>query len=513
MIRRALLSVYDKSGLDDFARGLHQLGVELLASGGTAATIDGLGIPVTPVDTITGSPEILGGRVKTLHPRVHGGILARRDDPDDMAQLAANEIEPIDLVCVNLYPFDCVAWRPGTLEAEAIEMIDIGGPAMLRAAAKNFAHVAAVSQPSQYQRILEQLREGGELDLATRRELAAAAFATTGAYEASIATWFSDHERFPARIVLGLVKERDLAYGENPHQKAAYFSEVGARRHLLSRVEQRSGRDLSYNNLNDLWAARSLVEEFSVPACAIVKHANPCGVALAGTIEDAYDRAHASDPVSAYGGVVALNRPVGIELAERLSGQFVEVLLAPGYAAEALEVLRRKETVRILENGEHRHGVAGERDYRRVLGGMLVQDADTDVDDRDAMDVVSADAPDEPLWGDLMLAWRVVKHVTSNAIVIVSDLATIGIGAGQMSRVDAVRLAVEKAREHGHDLTGSALASDAFFPFPDGPGIALDAGVAAIVQPGGSKRDADVVAAVDERGAAMVFTHRRHFRH
>jgi phosphoribosylaminoimidazolecarboxamide formyltransferase/IMP cyclohydrolase len=513
MIRRALLSVYVKSGLDELARGLNGLGVELLASGGTAARLAELGLPVTPVEEVTASPEILGGRVKTLHPRVHGGILARRDNADDMAQLAAERIEPIDLVCVNLYPFESVASRPGVPEADVIEMIDIGGPAMLRAAAKNFAHVAAVSSPAQYGRVLEELRAVGDLDLPMRRELAIEAFATTAAYEAAIHTWFSEWQRFPDAIVVSLTKEQDLAYGENPHQKAAYFSEPGARRHLLSRVEKLSGKELSYNNLNDLWAARSLLEEFSVPACVIVKHANPCGAALAGTIEDAYGRALASDPMSAFGGIVAVNRPVGPELAEHLAEQFVEVLFAPGYADDALAILRRKEALRILLNGERRRGIAGERDYRRVLGGMLVQDADVDVDERETMDVVTAEEPDEARWGDLLLAWRVAKHVTSNAIVIVKDLATIGVGAGQMSRVDSVRIAVEKAREHGHDLTGSALGSDAFFPFPDGPRIALEAGVSAIIQPGGSKRDADVIAAVDEFRGAMVFTHRRHFRH
>ncbi len=513
MIRRALLSVYDKTGLEELARGLHALGAELLASGGTAARLRELGLPVTPVEEVTASPEILGGRVKTLHPRVHGGILARRDDPEDMEQLAANGIEPIDLVCVNLYPFEAVASRPGAKEPEVIEMIDVGGPAMLRAAAKNFYHVAALSSPEQYGRVLEELKRDGSLSLELRRELAAAAFATTAAYEAAIHGWFADWQRFPDRILISLARERELPYGENPHQKAAYYREQGARRHLLSRVEQRSGKELSYNNLNDLWAARSLLEALAVPACVIVKHANPCGCAIATTIEEAYERALASDPVSAYGGIVVLNRRVGTELAERIAEQFVEVLMAPGYSELALEVLRRKEALRILVNEERRGLAADERDYRRVLGGMLVQDPDADVDERESMDVVTATAPDEPTWGDLLLAWRVVKHVTSNAIVLVKGLATIGVGAGQMSRVDAVRIALEKAREHGHDPRGAALASDAFFPFPDGPRLALDAGVRAIIQPGGSKRDADVVAAVDEAAAAMVFTHRRHFRH
>jgi phosphoribosylaminoimidazolecarboxamide formyltransferase/IMP cyclohydrolase len=513
MIRRALLSVYDKDGLVEFAGGLAELGVELLASGGTAGAIEGAGIDVRRVDELTEFPELLEGRVKTLHPRIHAGILARRDREPDMAALAEHGIGQIDLVCVNLYPFDEVAWRKDTREEDAVEMIDIGGPAMLRAAAKNFQHVAAVSSPAQYESVLDELRSSAALSLQTRRSLAAAAFAHTAGYEASIAEWFGERERFPDRLVVALEKQRELAYGENPHQEAAYYAERGVHSHLLTRVEQLSGRDLSFNNLNDLAAARTLAEEFELPACVIVKHANPCGCAVAATIEEAYERALASDPVSAYGGVVVLNRPVSGELTERIIGQFVEVLLAPGYDDGALQVLREKPATRILRSAARRLADSGWRDYKRVPGGFLVQDADHDVDERDAMEAVTSAQPDERVWGDLLLAWRVAKHVTSNAIVIAKDLATIGVGSGQMSRVDAVRIAIEKAREHGHDLEGSALASDAFFPFPDGPQLALDEGVSAIVQPGGSKRDADVIAAVDAAGAAMVFTRRRHFRH
>jgi phosphoribosylaminoimidazolecarboxamide formyltransferase/IMP cyclohydrolase len=513
MIRRAILSVWDKTGLDELARGLTGLGVELIASGGTSARLTELGIEHTRVDALTDFPELLGGRVKTLHPRIHAGILARRDRDDDMASLAERGIDPIDLVCVNLYPFDEVAWRKDTREEEAVEMIDIGGPTLLRAAAKNFMHVAPVCSPDQYAFVLDELRSTGELSLATRRALAAETFAHTAAYEASIMSWFGDRETFPGHLVLSLEKQRELAYGENPHQRAAYYTQAGTRRHLLSRVEQLSGRELSFNNLHDLWAARSLLEELSLPACVIVKHANPCGCAAAGSIEIAYAKAYACDPVSAYGGVVALNRPVDEELARSLAGQFVEVLIAPGYADEALAVLREKPATRVLLNGEHRLPTSGERDYRRVLGGFLVQDADADIDEREGMETVSSAQPDDDAWGDLVFAWRVVKHVTSNAIVIAKDLATIGIGAGQMSRVDAVRIAVEKASAQGHELAGTSLASDAFFPFPDGPLLALEAGVGAIIQPGGSKRDGDVIAAVDGAGAAMVFTHRRHFRH
>ncbi len=509
---RALISVYDKTGVDDFAHGLVELDWELVASGGTAAFLEEQGLPVTPVESLTGFGELLGHRVVTLHPAVHGGILARRDVPEDLADLAEHEIEPFDLVAVNFYPFTDVASRRGVTEDEAVEMIDIGGPALLRAAAKNFTHVGAVARPERYDSVLAELREHGELSLDTRRSLAAEAFVVTAAYESAISAWFSDREAFPEGLIPTFWKDRDLAYGENPHQRAAYYAEAGARRHLLSRVEQLHGRELSYNNLNDLSAARRLLEEFTLPACVIVKHANPCAVAVAGAIEDAYARALGSDPVSAYGGVVVLNRLVGAKLAGRLAEQFVEVLFAPGYDEGSLDALRAKEAVRVLASTERRRAAAGERDLRRVIGGLLAQDRDADAEDREGMIVVCGE-PSEADWGDFLFAWRVCKHVTSNAIVIAKDLRTIGIGAGQMSRVDAVRIAVEKARELGHELDGAALASDAFFPFPDGPRLALDAGVQAIIQPGGSKRDADVVAAVESAGATMVFTGRRHFRH
>jgi phosphoribosylaminoimidazolecarboxamide formyltransferase/IMP cyclohydrolase len=509
---RALISTWDKSGLDTFARGLVALGWRLVASGNTAAALEAIGLPVEHVEEVTASPEMLGGRVKTLHPRVHAGILARRDEADDVATLEEHGIEAFDLVCVNLYPFEEVTARRGVTEEEAVETIDVGGPSMLRGAAKNFAHCAPVCRPDQYHQVLEELRANGGLSLDTRRRLAAEAFAHTAAYEAAIATWFNAREEFPDSLVVSLEKVLDLAYGENPHQRAAYYAERGARRHLLSRVEQLHGKELSFNNLNDFSAARSLAREFALPACVIVKHANPCGVAVASTLEEAYDKALASDPTSAYGGVVVLNRGVEAPLGEKLAEQFVEVLFAPGYTEDALDALRRKKNTRILLDGERRSGEPGERHYKRVLGGMLVQDPDAEIEDRETWQLVTGELT-EPQWGDVVFAWRVCKHVASNAIVLVKDLQTIGIGAGQMSRVDAVRIAVEKAAEFGHDPTGSALASDAFFPFPDGPQIALDAGATAIVQPGGSRRDEDVIAAVAEVGAAMVFTGRRHFRH
>jgi phosphoribosylaminoimidazolecarboxamide formyltransferase/IMP cyclohydrolase len=512
-MKRALISVFDKTGLDEFAAGLSELGVELVASGGTAAYISELGLSVTPVDELTDVPEMLGGRVKTLHPRIHAAILARRTVEEDLDALAEYEIEPFDLVCVNLYPFAQVAGRKDVREEEAVEMIDVGGPAMLRAAAKNFVHVAPVCLLARYGPVLDELRLDGDLSAQTRRELAAEAFAHTAAYEASIAGWFADRETFPPRLIVSLERERDLPYGENPHQRAAYYSDVGARRHLLSRVEQLSGKELSFNNLADLDAARAVLREFELPACAIVKHTNPCGVGVAADLSDAYAKAYAADPVSAYGGVVAVNRRVDPPLAKLLGEQFVEVLIAPEYTADAVEIVTQKPATRILEDRERRRASLGERHYRRVLGGFLVQDEDADIDDRQRMEVVAGQAPDEAGWGDLLFAWRVCKHVLSNAIVIAKDLQTIGIGAGQMSRVDAVRIALDKAREHGHSLEGAALASDAFFPFPDGPELALEAEIGAIVQPGGSKRDEDVIAAVEQAGATMVFTRRRHFRH
>jgi phosphoribosylaminoimidazolecarboxamide formyltransferase / IMP cyclohydrolase len=510
-IQRALISVSDKNGLATFAAGLAELGVELISTSGTAAFLADSGLQVTTVEELTGAGELLAGRVKTLHPHIHAGILARRNHPDDMASLEREGIQPIDLVVCNLYPFRHVANRRGVTEPEVIANIDIGGPTMVRAAAKNFDSVAVVTDPERYGFILDELRtSGGELSLETRRELAAEAFAHTAGYDAAISEWFNEVQAFPERVVLDLVKAADLAYGENPHQRAAYYVESGARRHLLSMIEQLGGPHLSFNNLLDLQAARSLASSFQVPACAIIKHATPCGVAVGATIEEAYERALESDPVAAFGGVIAVNRPVTPELAERMADQVVHVLFAPGYEGDAVDTLRQKQSLRILEDRERRKASPGERDMRRVLGGLLVQDRDTELDEREAMTVVSQVAPTEQEWGDLLFAWRVCKHVRSNAIVIARDLATVGIGGGDVSRVDAVRIAVEKA---GGRNQGAVLASDAFFPFDDGPRTAVAAGVKAIIQPGGSKRDDEVIAAADEAQVAMVFTGRRHFLH
>jgi len=512
VIKRALLSVWDKTGLAEFARGLAELDVELVASGGTAEFLGECGIEATRVEELTEIPEMLGGRVKTLHPRIHAAILARRDHPDDLAALDEHDISPFDLVCVGLYPFAQIVARHGVTEKDAVEMIDIGGPSMLRGAAKNFAHVVPVCRPERYPEILAELGEDGELSDETRRELAAEAFATTAAYEAAIATWFLGREAFPERFIPSFAKVANLAYGENPHQRAAYYAEEGARRHLLSRVDQVHGRQLSFNNLNDLSAARRLLGEFQLPACVIVKHANPCGVGIAASIEEAFAKAHDADPVSAYGMVLALNRPVSAELGQQLAEKFIDVVISPEYEEAGLEAMRQKAATRILVDRERRRGDLGEREYKRVIGGLLVQDGDREIDDRSVMELVCGEAREE-VWGDLLFAWRVCKHVVSNAIVLAKDLQTIGIGGGQTSRVDSVRIALAKARDHGHDVAGSVLASEALIPFADGPELALEVGVTAIIQPGGAKRDEEVVQAVRQAGAAMVFTHRRHFRH
>ncbi len=511
-VSRALISVSDKTGLEEFARGLADRGVTIISTGGTAAALREWGIDVVGVSDVTEHPEILGGRVKTLHPRIHGGILGRLDVPSDVEEMAAAGIEAIDLVVVNLYPFERWLAKRDVSDADLVEQIDIGGPAMVRAAAKNHARVGVVTSPSQYAEVLEELADGdGGLTPAIRRQLAAAAYAHTARYDAAIAGWLSGPDgEFPDTLILPFDKQLELSYGENPHQRGAYYAERTARTHLLERVDKLHGKDLSFNNLFDLDAARGLLNEFEAPACVIVKHNNPCGVAVAEDILTAYVRARDCDPVSAYGGVIVVNRPVTPELGELLAGTFVEVLLAPEYDEQALAALTRKPNTRIMLNRERRRRNVGERDYRRVLGGILVQDRDADTETRDTMDVVTKRAPTEAEWGDLLFAWKVAKHVKSNAIVLTRDLASVGIGAGQMSRVDSVRLSIEKAQS---PVKGAVLASDAFFPFADGPEAAVSAGVTAIIQPGGSIRDDEVFAAADAAGVAMVVTGRRHFKH
>ena len=510
-MKRALLSVFDKTGIAAFATELVRLDFEIVASGGTATLLADEGIPVIRLEELTGFAEMLGHRVVTLHPAVHGGILARRDVPEDVADLATHDIDAIDLVCVNLYPFEQTVGRLDVEWDEAIEKIDVGGPALLRGAAKNHAHVIPVCRAADYELVLAELRLG-DVTVETRRALAARAFTRTASYDSAVARWLSRGLGFPETLVPTFDLEQELSYGENPHQRAVFYSERGARTHLLARVEQLNGKPLSYNNLNDLSAARLLALELGGPACVIVKHANPCGVGVADTLEKAYEKALAADPVSAFGGVVVMTHPVSAALGERLSEQFVEVLFAPGYDAVAVDALAQKPGVRVLNDMERRAFDPSEWDLKRVLGGALVQERDIEPDPLDAMDVVCGEVS-PGMWDDLLFAWTVVKHTLSNAIVLARDGQTLGVGAGQMSRVDAVRIAVDKARAHGHSLEGAVLASDAFFPFADGPEIALEAGIAAIIQPGGSKRDDEVIAAVRAADVAMVFAGRRHFRH
>src|ERR671916_1517128 len=511
-VRRALLTVSDKRGLVDFARGLAELGIEIVSTGGTARELESAGIETRAIDDYTGFPEILDGRVKTLNPRIYAGLLAVRSKPEHVATLGEQEIEPIDLVCVNLYPFERTAAARGASTEEIVENIDIGGPTLIRAAAKNHGFAAVVTSPQSYDAVLEEMRmSDGLLSEQTREALAMDAFGYTARYDAAIARWFSEREDdFPALYPRVYEKVLDLPYGENPHQRAAYYAQANARTHLLSMVSKLHGKELSFNNLLDLDSARRLVEEFELPAAVIVKHNNPCGVAVGGSLLEAYQRALSTDPVSAYGGVFVFNRKVDAALAEELAKIFVELVFAPGYDDDALEVLSQKPNVRILNDAERRDEPIGEHDTRRVRGGLLVQDRNADVELREDMQVVTQRRPSEQVWGDMLFAWKVCKHVRSNAIVISKNLSTAGIGAGQMSRVDSVRLAVDKSRV---PLEGSAMASDAFFPFADGPQVGIEAGVTSIIQPGGSKRDQEVIDACDEAGVAMVFTTRRHFRH
>jgi phosphoribosylaminoimidazolecarboxamide formyltransferase/IMP cyclohydrolase len=516
-VRRALISVYDKEGVVNFARGLTELGVQIISTGGTARLFKEQGVPVTQVEEVTGFPEMLDGRVKTMHPRLMGGVLARRDEPEHMATIKEHDIQPIDMVVVSLYPFEMVASRRGAEEQEVIENIDIGGPSMIRAAAKNHTGVAVVTDKADYGPLLDELRlRKCELDHETLRRLAAKAFRATAHYDIAIANWFLENsEGLPEDYFAHYAKVTDLSYGENPHQRAAYYTESGRRHHLLSRVEQLHGKKLSFNNLYDLHAARSLSAEFTLPCVVMIKHNNPCGCALGDTLAHAYDKALACDPVSAFGSIIVVNRTVDVPMAERLAQLFVEVIFAPGYDEAALEVLTRKENIRILFNTERREINPGEFDGKHVLGGILVQDKDSDVEERDGMKVATVKHPSEKQWGDLLFAYRVSKHVKSNAIVFAKDLATIGVGAGQMSRVDSTKIAIMKAIENlGADsLQGTVVGSDAFFPFPDAVEAAIDAGAVAFIQPGGSKGDVAALEVCERRGAAMVFSGRRHFLH
>ena len=508
---RALLSVSDKTGIADFAKELHELGWELISTGGTAKAIRAANLPVKDISEITGVPEMLGGRVKTLHPAVHGGLLARRSEPERMAALREHSISPIDLVAVNLYPFRETAAKRGVKPDDVIEQIDIGGPSMLRSAAKNFESVWVVVDPTDYERVLGAIRVGDE-DIDLRRLLAGKVYAHTASYDAAISAWFAiqREELFPETITVSFEKAQTLRYGENPGQAAAFYVEhagIG-----LAGLKQKGGKELSFNNLLDIEGSLLALDPFKGDtACAIIKHTTPCGLAIGTSALDAYKKALACDPVSAFGSVISLNVPVDDETAEVISSLFVECIVAPKFSPGAVEILGRKKNLRVLE------GVATWRednlDYKRVRGGVLVQERLPVVIDDTNWKVVTKRKPTSEEHRDLLFAWRSVASVKSNAIVLTKNGATIGIGAGQMSRVDAAFLAVHKARLVGHDTAGAALGSDAYFPFRDGVDQAAEAGVRLIAQPGGSVRDPEVIAAADEHNMAMVFTGQRLFRH
>jgi len=522
----ALLSVSDKTGIVDLARQLVEQGVRLLSTGGTAKLLAEAGLQVTEVAEVTGLPEMLDGRVKTLHPRIHGGLLARRDLPSHMAALREHGIGTIDLLVVNLYPFAQVTARSDCTLEEAIENIDIGGPAMLRAAAKNWADVAVLIDPADYARVLGELKDGG-IRRDTRFMLAKKVYAHTAAYDGMISNYLSAlqpgaeqqaaavpaREPFPAVYTLQLAKTQDMRYGENPHQAAAFYREGTPGAGLLARWTQAQGKELSYNNIADADAAWECARTFDAPACVIVKHANPCGVAVGATLVEAYDKAWSTDPTSAYGGILAFNRPVDEAIARRISEhkQFVEVLIAPSVTPAGRELFAAKQNLRVLEVplGDAANAV----DFKRVGGGMLLQTPDLKNVTRSELRVVTKLAPTTPQMDDLLFAWKVAKFVKSNAIVFCGGGMTLGVGAGQMSRIDSARIARIKAGNAGLSLAGSAVASDAFFPFRDGLDVVIDEGAACVIQPGGSMRDDEVIAAADERGIAMVFTGTRHFRH
>jgi len=527
---QALISVSDKTGIVDFARALDALGCKLLSTGGTAKLLQDAGLAVTEVAAHTGFPEMLDGRVKTLHPAIHGGLLARRDLPAHVEALKTHGIEPIDLLVVNLYPFEATVAKAGCTLEDAIENIDIGGPAMLRSAAKNCNDVAVLTDASQYAGVLAELQREGSVSRATRFALAVAAFNRVANYDAAISDYLSSLQadgsraEFPAQSNGRFVKLQDLRYGENPHQSAAFYRDLYPAPGSLVAAVQLQGKELSYNNIADADAAWECVKSFpaATPCCVIVKHANPCGVAVGSTAAEAYDKAFKTDPTSAFGGIIAFNTAVDGAAARRVAAQFVEVLIAPAFSDEAREVFGAKANTRVLQislDGVQRGGqTAWSRgrnlhDVKRVGSGLLIQSADNRELDRAELKVVTAKQPSAQQLDDLIFAWTVAKYVKSNAIVFCGGGMTLGVGAGQMSRIDSARIASIKAENAGLLLAGSAVASDAFFPFRDGLDVVVDAGAACVIQPGGSVRDAEVIAAADERGIAMVFTGVRHFRH
>jgi phosphoribosylaminoimidazolecarboxamide formyltransferase / IMP cyclohydrolase len=515
-VRRALLSVSDKTGVVELARELLAQGAELLSTGGTARLLAEHGLAVTEVSRHTGFPEIMDGRVKTLHPKIHGGLLGRRGTDDEV--MAEQDIAPIDLLVVNLYPFETTVARPGCTLAEAIENIDIGGPAMLRAAAKNYRDVIVTTEPVQYAEIVHALRAGRGIPDELRFRLAAAAFDHVARYDAAISSYLSaldgsgQRAPFPGQLNLAFAKSEDLRYGENPHQRAAFYRETRPTPGQLASYRQLQGKALSYNNLADADAAWECVRQFDEPACVIVKHANPCGVALAPSTLMAYERAFQTDPTSAFGGIIAFNRPLDGDTAQAIvSRQFVEVIIAPEVTPAALRATAAKGNVRVLEIPPA--PVTTGLDFKRIGGGLLVQDADTGSLAQVELRCVTERAPSEQETRDLRFAWQVAKFVKSNAIVYVRDQQTIGVGAGQMSRVYSAKIAGIKAADEGLRVPGSVMASDAFFPFRDGIDAAAEAGITAVIQPGGSMRDGEVIAAANEHGIAMLFTGMRHFRH
>jgi phosphoribosylaminoimidazolecarboxamide formyltransferase/IMP cyclohydrolase len=529
-VRRALLSVSDKTGLVELARWLASHNVEILSTGGTARLLTNAGLTVREVSSYTGFPEIMDGRVKTLHPKIHGGLLGRRGVDD--AVMALHQIAPIDLLVVNLYPFAETVARPNCGYAEAIEHIDIGGPAMLRAAAKNHDSVSVVVDPADYAALLEELTaHHGQTTLALRSRLAAKVFAHTARYDTMVASYLSERhpvvtersarespageaERFPTTLPLVFDKVQDLRYGENPHQHAAFYRSPAPRGASVSTATVLQGKDLSFNNIADADAAIECVRQFNEPACVIVKHANPCGVAVAASPLEAYDRAYRTDPTSAFGGIIAFNRELDVTTADAIiDRQFVEVLAAPAVSPDAAKALAAKPNVRVLVLGDLSRAPAGELEYRSVTGGLLIQTRDTGSVDAKDLKVVTRRKPTPAELADLLFAWRVCKFVKSNAIVFARDRSTIGVGAGQMSRVYSTRIAAMKAADERLDVEGSVMASDAYFPFRDGLDVAAEYGIRAVIHPGGSKNDADVIAAADEHGLAMVLTGMRHFRH
>jgi len=521
-IERALISVYDKTGLVEFAGALASMGIEIVSTGGTAKLLRDSGTPVRDVAELTGWPEMLGGRVKTLHPKVHGGILFQRGKAEDRKQASEHSIVPIDLVVVNLYPFSATAAKPGVTPEELIENIDIGGPAMVRSAAKNFQSVGVVTDPADYVSIVAELRANHELSLATRLALARKAYARTARYDGEIATelerlaangsvTIGSREKLPERVHIELERREPMRYGENPHQAAALYVLSGAPAAGFAGAKQLQGKELSYNNLVDLDSAWALAWEFHRPAVAIIKHNNPCGVAEQGSLLDAYSKAFACDPVSAFGGVLAFNRVLDAATAAEVAKLFVECIVAPGFEPAALNILAAKKNLRLLQMPEE--AASETLELKRIAGGILVQEQDRHELSEADLKTASARQPTDAELRDLLFGWKVAKHVKSNAIVFVRDGQTVGVGAGQMSRVDSVKIAVIKAAGAGLSLAESVVASDAFFPFPDGVEEAGKAGATAVIQPGGSVRDQDVIAAADKLGMAMVFTGVRHFRH